>query len=257
MDNFYENNKNIKKFEVRNLEFPLSSENLFKIIYVESGELQISTADDSFELFGGDTRLFFAGEIHSAFTYDTCVCKIITFPPSFAPDFAEEVENQSQGSGIFKLDSDIDYFESIDESADVYMNKSNLYAILSSFFDKVRLRKSQSGDREFITEVSGYIKENCKDEVTLENLAEHLGYGYNYTSALFKKNFKCGFSFFVNQHRIAMAENLLLQTHLSVTDIAFECGFNSLRSFSRNFQLHKEMSPREFRKNRRFFQGER
>ncbi len=248
MDNSYDSKNIIKKFEVRNLEFPLTSEDIFKIIYVESGSLQISTADDSFELYEGDTRVIFAGEIHSAFTYDTSVCKIITFPPSFAADFASEVAQQRQVLGIFKLDSDIDYFESIGENEDYYMNKSHLYAFLSSFLKKVQLRKAPTADREFVAEVSNYIKENCNKDVTLAQLSNHLGYGYNYASALFKKNFKCGFMFFLNQHRIAMAENLLLSTKLSVTDIAFECGFNSLRSFSRNFQLHKDISPREYRK---------
>ena len=40
---------------------------------------------------------------------------------------------------------------------------------------------------------------------------------------------------------------LLLETNKSITDIAFECGFNSVSSFNRSFKKVKGISPREFK----------
>ncbi len=250
MDNSYEiYNGGFQKYEVRNLEFPLASNDFFKIIFVESGVLQISTADESFELYAGECRFFFPGEVHSAFTYETNLCKILNFETSACEDFFAMTFGLTQKNGIFKLEGDIDYFDSIEKENNAFMNKSNLYAILASFKDKVVLKKVQNKDTEFISYVSNYVRKNCTSEITLQTLADKLGYGYNYVSALFKKNFKCNFLFFVNQHRIAIAEKLLhTRPDLSVTDIAFECGFNSLRSFDRNFMIAKGETAKSYRK---------
>ncbi|MFI3166874.1 MAG: helix-turn-helix domain-containing protein [Bacillota bacterium] len=248
MDNYYENDIWFTKEEFHNLEFPLSSVEYFKIIFVSRGVLQITTADDSFELFEGDCRFFFPGEVHSAFTYDNNVCEIVSFPTSACEDFFAMVFGRQQVGGVFKLDSDIDYFESISADADVFFNKANLYALLHSFVGKVVISDAKSKDGEFVAYVTNFVRKNCKDDISLASLAENLGYGYNYVSTLFKKNFKCNFLFFVNQHRIAIAEEMLKsQPDMTITEIAFECGFNSLRSFGRNFQMHKGIAPSESR----------
>lgn len=249
MDNFYEkHNGGFNSFEVRNLEFPLAADEFFKIIFVSEGVLQVSTALESFELFEGDCRIFFPGEVHAAYTYDKSVCKIVTFGTDCCEDFFAAVFGKIQQNGIFKLEGDIDYLESISAEEDYYMNKSNLYAILASYTKKVSLIKNTNKNSEFIAFVSNFVRKNCTQEITLKDLAENLGYGYNYTSSLFKKSFKCNFLFFVNQHRLAEAEKMLhSRPDLSITDIAFECGFNSLRSFDRNFQAQKGVSPKEFR----------
>ncbi len=65
-----------------------------------------------------------------------------------------------------------------------------------------------------------------------------------------------GFGAFVNQYRIAYAEQLLLSTRLSVTEIAEACGFSTIRSFNREFLRSKTVSPSEFRKKRAYFSKE-
>jgi len=49
------------------------------------------------------------------------------------------------------------------------------------------------------------------------------------------------------KRRLEAAANLLLTSHLSITEIAFHCGFNDSAYFSRRFSRHYHMSPRAFR----------
>jgi AraC-like DNA-binding protein len=52
---------------------------------------------------------------------------------------------------------------------------------------------------------------------------------------------------FISAMRLDEAKRLLLNTNLSVTDICFEVGYNSLSTFTRRFTQRVGLGPREFR----------
>jgi AraC family transcriptional regulator len=52
---------------------------------------------------------------------------------------------------------------------------------------------------------------------------------------------------FISAMRLDEAKRLLLNTHLSITDICFEVGYNSLSTFTRLFTQRVGLGPREFR----------
>ncbi|MBO5784220.1 MAG: helix-turn-helix transcriptional regulator, partial [Clostridia bacterium] len=51
-----------------------------------------------------------------------------------------------------------------------------------------------------------------------------------------------------NEMRLTMAKKLLIQTDLSVTDIAVKVGFSSASYFSELFTKRENISPVEYRK---------
>ena len=52
---------------------------------------------------------------------------------------------------------------------------------------------------------------------------------------------------FVSAMRLEEAKRLLLNTHLSITDISYDVGYNSLGTFNRLFTERVGLGPREFR----------
>src|ERR1044071_2179241 len=52
---------------------------------------------------------------------------------------------------------------------------------------------------------------------------------------------------FISAMRLDEAKRLLLNTNLSITDICFEVGYNSLSTFARRFNERVGLGPREFR----------
>src|ERR1051326_1958846 len=52
---------------------------------------------------------------------------------------------------------------------------------------------------------------------------------------------------FISAMRLDEAKRLLLNTHLSITEIFFEMGYNSLSTFTRRFTQRVGLGPREFR----------
>jgi AraC-type DNA-binding domain-containing proteins len=52
---------------------------------------------------------------------------------------------------------------------------------------------------------------------------------------------------FISAMRLDQAKQLLLNTHLSITDICYDVGYNSLGTFTRRFTQRVGLGPREFR----------
>jgi AraC-like DNA-binding protein len=94
-----------------------------------------------------------------------------------------------------------------------------------------------------------YIRANIGKPITLEELAKHAHLSVGHFSHEFKR--MTGFAplEYVINTRIEKAKMLLLQTTLSVTDIAYEVGYESGSSLSSLFIKKIGCSPREYRRS--------
>lgn len=81
-------------------------------------------------------------------------------------------------------------------------------------------------DNRIIQEVATYIYEHYADNLSLEYVADKFNLSRSYLSKKFKTATGFGFKEYIINVRIQNACNLLLETNKSITDIAFECGFN-------------------------------
>ncbi len=85
------------------------------------------------------------------------------------------------------------------------------------------------------------------NDVRMSAAASIVGMNESTFSRHFKKMTGNNFVDCVRKIRIARACTLLESDALSVTDICFECGFQNISNFNRNFRHEKGMTPREYR----------
>lgn len=96
--------------------------------------------------------------------------------------------------------------------------------------------------------VLSYIRGNFDKPITLNNMAEAAGMSPKYFCYFFKEmtgNTPIGY---LKSYRIEKASQKLLNTDMSVTDIAYSCGFNDLSYFIKTFKEQKNIPPAKFRK---------
>ena len=103
-------------------------------------------------------------------------------------------------------------------------------------------------DNQLMQEIATYIYENYDKKLTLVDMAERFNISRSYLSKKFKVITGFGFKEYVVNVRIKNACRLLLETNKSITDIAFECGFNDSNYFGDAFRHIKGMSPNKYRK---------
>ena len=83
---------------------------------------------------------------------------------------------------------------------------------------------------------------------SMEAVADELGMGYSKFRKLFKHYTGMSPGQFQLQHRIVKAANLLRQNELSISSIAYECGFVTLPFFTRMFKKKTGKNPSEYRR---------
>ncbi|MDO5403252.1 MAG: AraC family transcriptional regulator [Eubacteriales bacterium] len=101
---------------------------------------------------------------------------------------------------------------------------------------------------ESIQSAMNYICNNFSKNITLDDVAGLLHLNSSYFSKKFKTINGFGFKEYLNNVRINHSEKLLLETTLSITDIAFQCGYQNSNYYGDAFKHINGISPTEFRK---------
>ncbi len=95
-----------------------------------------------------------------------------------------------------------------------------------------------------------YIKAHLSTNPSLEDTADAINISASYLSKIFINHLHTPYSTFVLNERMTYARKLILNSELSMTDIAAECGFSSSAYFSDAFKKAMGVSPLQFRKQK-------
>lgn len=134
--------------------------------------------------------------------------------------------------------------------------KMLVYEILVLVGEHVmRERREQIGSGRFsdrawgyIRAACGYIAEHSAEELTQAEVAEKTGVSPYYFSKIFNEYTRTSFPTYLASIRVQNAIHLLADGSMSITDCAYEAGFQSTTSFNKLFHEMTGCSPREYRK---------
>ncbi|WP_394236774.1 AraC family transcriptional regulator [Niallia oryzisoli] len=92
-----------------------------------------------------------------------------------------------------------------------------------------------------------YLESNYQDQISLIDLANRANLSPFHFSRVFKKHMNCSPYQYLISYRINNSKKLLHNTNLSVQEIAYASGFNSVPHFIKIFKQHTNVSPKKFR----------
>lgn len=99
----------------------------------------------------------------------------------------------------------------------------------------------------YLKRACDYISSHLTDEIRIPALAGHAGINKSYLQSLFSRYMDCTITDYINQKRLEHAVFLLVNSSLSVTDVAFRSGYNSRQHFGSTFEKYYGISPRAYR----------
>lgn len=120
-----------------------------------------------------------------------------------------------------------------------------------NLFPNVRLYKQKEYVQKFNT-LMDYIDEHYMEDLSLETIAKSIGFSKFHFSRLFKQYTNFTFCDYLCYRRIKVAEELLAEPDLSITEIALQAGFPSISTFNRLFKQRKNCTPSEYRSKNNF-----
>ncbi len=246
----------------------------FEIIYVEKGGFTVTVEGEDYE--AGDGDLFFispdsphslsggAGKrklyhaivfFPSLFSFfnqndiqekiiDPLVAHKIKFPPHLKKDSPCWEEVYSAMGEIVRLNLNPPHRGERMKTTLLFLEvllklwEGELYNVSESEnFETERIRKAVS-----------FIEKNFKGEIKLQELAHICGLSPKYFCSFFKLHTEKTPVEYINCVRINHAATKLKNTDESITEIAFDSGFENVGYFIRRFKAQTGMTPKEWRK---------
>ncbi len=221
----------------------------YEFIYLFSGKINASIDGAEYVLQSGEFLLVFPNQIHSFTSLEKARARVCIFSPKLVNEFYQANDNLLPKKTITKLSSSVENFllENLTKSATRYAVKACLYAVCAEISKNTTFIEQKTPKNFLLAhQLITYISQNYKSTLSLQQIAKDLGYSYPYLSNYLNK-YNLRFSDLLHQYRLDYAKHLLKTTDLSITDVAFTCGYNSIRTFNRNFQRRFHTTPQKYK----------
>jgi AraC-like DNA-binding protein len=102
-------------------------------------------------------------------------------------------------------------------------------------------------DIERFIRVCRFIREHCTENISVEDAALEAGLSKYHFVRMFKQFTGVSFLTYLNRERIHIAEALLIEPNVTITEVAMRSGFGSLATFNRVFKEHKKCTPSQYK----------
>lgn len=110
----------------------------------------------------------------------------------------------------------------------------------------INVSSNLDSTRIYWGEIINYIENNLHAAIDLEQLAAENNYSYDRFRHLFKQQFGVSPYAYLTKKRIEYSKFLLSHSPLSLSSIAYDCGFNSQSQFSNVFKKYTGITPKEY-----------
>lgn len=108
---------------------------------------------------------------------------------------------------------------------------------------RVSLQARHGTRNEYLMRAVELVQENLEDPLSPGQIADTLGICIRQVERLFQRHLGTSPKRFIMEARLTRARNLLVQTDLSITEVAVACGFRTPSTFSRVYRAHFMVSP--------------
>ncbi|MES2894098.1 MAG: AraC family transcriptional regulator [Bacteroidota bacterium] len=97
--------------------------------------------------------------------------------------------------------------------------------------------------------VLNWVVANLGNEITLDQAAAVAQMNPNAFSRFFSLRTRKTFSAFIKELRLNKAAKLLIESEMSVTQVCYDCGYNNISNFNRQFLNYYRMNPARYKKD--------
>ena len=220
-----------------------------EITYFISGGGTTKINGKIYQYKAGDFAFYREGTVHDE--YDPVPCDILWTRFSF------DIKGIDLKEGVFS-DSDGKLLSALQRLRNISLEQKQYgeYLIETCLAEAVitaaqkQSENDTSGDRLNWKRILNYIDTNINEQIDFAAIAANNHYSYDRFRHLFAEHFGMSPYAYLTNQRIDHAKRLLKSSDSSITDIAFDCGFNSSSQFTNIFKRYTSSTPKEYRNNK-------
>lgn len=256
--------------------FPAHYHRWLEAVYILKGEMSISVNSRHYDLTEGDMMIIGSYHIHSYGIKDSkdasfymlrldwnCLSELTSqeayyefVAPVLLKSNLIKAEDPVHEKGFHKHLMSIHKASSSEDPGSRLQILADTYALLGAAARHIRAAKTHAPlvtkelhkSFDMMRRINGLIYDHYTREIPLVEASEAAGYSLYHFTRRFKAITGLTFKTYLNNFRIAMIKEALTATDLPITELALRHGFNSLKSFNRNFLSVTGMTPSDYRK---------
>lgn len=255
MNYFHQTHTSVLIMESRRLSYEPHVHKEVELVYMCRGSCKISVQGVEYEINEGDLSVVLSSAIHSYHGDRDTAAILMIFNPENYPDFKNQIAGKQTDSPIIPASTVSSTLipTLAKRLMEEYATASDMvvFGYLSLIFGKALEHCKLSGEskqrNDTVEKILGFCTAHFKQDISLQDLSDHLHLSKSYLSHIFSDKMRIGFTEYLNTLRVNEAAEYLRKTDLSITEIAFLSGFGSIRNFNRAFSGIRGMSPVKYR----------
>lgn len=242
-----------------------------EMIYVLDGAGYIGVNGQYMKVKSGECIVIFPSVIHNIYLNKKESCRLIDviFKPGIKDFSLDNTNPENALSFFYELNAKrLNYFRFFDniafrsllENINLLLKKNDdysnailkldfckMYLIFSEILDETNHTLEKSENRH-VKQAQQYIFENYGNKINLEDISKTAGISSRQLSRLFYNEFGMNVQDYIIILRITKARDLLENSSMNITQIAYSLGFSSSDYFTSFFKKHESISPKAYRK---------
>lgn len=223
-----------------------------EFICVLKGKMEVKVEHDSFNLQNNEMVLVLPYQIHQFIPDNNCIARVFLFSAKMLEEIFPNYKQIQLSDNKFTLSKEaLDYVEYIVDSEKVvysiYSEKSVFYCLVNQCMKNSTFIESKLATSDTFSKSINYILEHYNEKISLKLVSKNVGISSNTLSKTIKKYSEITFSQLITNIRLEHAKVMLLESEKTITDIAYDSGFGSLRSFNRAFSEAFHCTPNQYR----------
>ena len=234
--------------------------NAYEIMILEKGSREIIYEGKIYSITGHDVVMFKPNVIHKNASGGAFSRTIIYFTEKYLDAYftrqAKEKLTNCFSKECVSLD-DEEYTQVLRNSKRMMSDYRNaddyIFIFLSEILRVLNNAKqydaeqNRCGKNLMLVKFMRYIDENAPSIENISEIADRLHITKQYLCRLVKSGTGLTVTQYINSVRVRRACALLANTKKSITDICYECGFNSSMYFCKTFKRVMKMTPSEYK----------
>lgn len=223
-----------------------------EFIYVTQGDYVCNINGNSYEFTKDDICFISPCKIHSAPTCKNAKGYLFMASESLLSEFSSAFKNQTfpvkLSNKTFNRERILPFLKLLTPPYTSFVEKGAVNYLFGSLLTEYNLEPClPDKNSDVVIKVVQFVDKHYAEKLTLDCVAEKLGYSKFYFSRLFNRIIKKSFSDYLNLVRtekfLSKYNDAKTQT---VTELFYECGFDSSTTFYRNFKKIYGVTPSEY-----------
>lgn len=258
---YYENKSQPVEANLRynDLGCPYHFHQHIEVVGLLEGQAAVIADSRRFLMNPGDFCIVFPHQVHAYENRSDNVGIVLLFSQGICGEFLETMRRRrpvhpvvSDAEGICRACAHrlVELAQRQPAYADAQQHAQALL-LLSQLFPRLELEETAPYSGSLLQELIQYCQDHYTEPLTLELLSQQLHVSRYYLSHLLNQQLHMNLNEYLASLRIADACHWLADETANISEVAFSCGFNSIRSFNRHFSRIVGLSPIQWRKRSR------